>query len=334
MANLTISCINSMCLRIFLVLFFLGLQTAVADQPDWFLKPSINSYELLGYGQDTRLDKAKDMAFKDIIQTIKVEVSSSTNITKTLQNESFDNKVIQNLNTSSSAVLLGARVKQAKQVDGVWFVSVVYDTGTIAAKFKRSFKGRKLKDEKSNYLSITGLISNINKKVGKSLRYELIRKNDLWMLRYKDIEHVLSESDLIKLFTFHSDKSIKLNLNKKIFYPQDQMKFQIKSNNTGYISMLYVESNGKVGVLFENQKSHSKTNYPAKNSDIELTVANPSKKVLHEMYVALWSQNKLNLTPFEDVQNDYLDSSNFKFNELIRLLDQVNYGSVVVKIKF
>jgi len=333
MGSPIIGYIDSVLFRAFLVLF-IGLQSAIAGQPGWFLKASNNNYELLGYGQSETLDKAKEMAFKDIIQTLKVEVSASTSIKKTLHNKSFDNKVIQNLNTSSSAVLIGAKVKQAKQVDGVWFVSVVYDTGSIGAKFKRSFKGRKLKNEASNYLTATDLVSDINNEVGTKLRYEVIRKNDLWLLRYKDIEHILSESNFIKLFNFQSDKNIKLSLNKNIFYPQDQMRFQIKSKNSGYVSMLYVEANGKVGVLYANKKSRASLSYPEKNSDEELTVANPYKKILHEMYVALWSPNKVNLTSFENVQSDYLDNSNYKFHELVKLLDKVDNSSVVVKIKF
>lgn len=333
MVNQITSCIDSVLIRIIIILF-VGLQGAIADQFDWFLKSSNNNYEILGYGQAAALDKAKEMAFKDIIQTLKVEVTASTSVRKTVHNESFDNHVIQNLNTSSSAVLIGAKVKQAKQVDGIWYVSVVYDTGSIGAKFKRSLKGYKLKNERPNYLTTTNLISSINNEVGTQLKYEVLRKSDLWLLRYKDIEKVLTENDFINLFRSHSGKYIKLNLNKKIFYPQDQMSFHIDSKNTGYVSMLYVEANGKVGVLYANKKSHTLMRYPEKNSNEELTIANPYKKILHEMYIALWSPNKVNLSSFEDVQSDYLDSSNYKFHKVVELLDKNDFSSVVVKIKY
>lgn len=316
------------------IVFLLGMQVAFAEAPAWFHLPSERSYEIMGYGQADTLDEARGMALKEISQTLKVNVSSSTDINNKLKNDEYNQEITQNLKTSTSAVLIGSKVDRSVKVDEVWYVAVVYDTSSYGAKLKRALNNSVLKNEKLNYLSSTSLVRGINEEVGYKLRYKLLRENDLWKLQYRDIKLVISESDIVKLFAFNNGSRIGLKLNKKIFYPQDVMQFSIGLKKPGYVSMLYVEANGKVGVLFANKKQSRSSTYPAKNSDEELVVANPYKKVLNEMYLTTLSQKPLNLTLFESVQSSYLDESNYKFAELVTLLDKTDFSSVVVKIKF
>lgn len=318
----------------FAIVLLLYPQAVMAAPPAWFSQPSSNNYEIVGYGEAASLTEAKDMAYSDIAQTLKLKVSSSTDITKKVHNGQYDSQFMQRMKTSSSAELIGAKIEQTQQVDDIWYVAAIYDTSSLGLKIKRALKNRTLKNERENYLSTTALVKEINEEVGFKLRYKLLRENELWFIKYKDIKLVISENEFIKFFKFHKGKNIALKLNKDIFYPHDNMKFFIDSKNTGYTSMLYVESNGKVGILYANEKSRKQATYPPKNSDEELTVANPYKKVINEMYLTIWSANPLDLTAFESVQNDYLDDSNYKFGELVALLDESSFSSVVVKIKF
>ena len=316
------------------ITFLLTTQKVIAEQPEWFLQAPEQAYNIMGYGQATSLEDARDLAFKDISQTLKVKVSSSTDVNKQLHNEQYDSQVIQKLKTSSSAVLIGAKVEQSIQSEGTWYVAVAYDSSSLGTKMKRTLSSYTLTKEKANYLSSTPLIRSIDEEVGVRLRYKVLRENDLWKLQYKDIKLVITEAEFIKLFSFYKGKGITLKLNKKIFYPQDNMTFSIGLKKPSYVSMLYVEANGKVGVLFANKKYNKRANYPAKNSNDDLVVANPYKKVLNEMYLAVVSQNPLNLTAFENVQSNYLDGSNYKFAELVTILDKADFSSVVVKIKY
>jgi hypothetical protein len=317
---------------IFIIL--LGLHCVEASPPPWYLKSSDNNFEVTGYGQAPTVSEAKEMALKDIAQTLKVEISSSTDIRKTLDNNKFNTKVTQNLSTSASAVLIGTHVKATHHNNDIWYVSVVYDTSSLAEKFKRALKNQTLKNEEKNYLSSTELINEINQALGYKLRYKIFRENNLWMIQYDNNKFVINEQEFRKLFKFKRGTNINVKLNKKIFYPGDKMKFRIKAQDSGYVSMLYAENDGKVGVLYTNIKSKRVIHYPPENSNEELVISNPLNRVLEEMYLAIWSKNRIDLTAFEDVQNNHLDDSNYKFSELIRLLDKSDYSSVVVKIKF
>jgi hypothetical protein len=314
--------------------YLLASSTAFAEQPEWFFELSKNNYEIIGYGQGDKLARAKKEALSDISQMLKVKVQSSFSSKERLHNNEFDSDVKQNLETSSTAILTGARVTKSYQNDGIWYVAVVYDTSSLGMKFKRAMQNNKLINEPPNYLTETSLVNEINSEIGATLRFSLLRENSLWKLKYKNIKYSLMENDLVKLFRFAVGKNINLKLNKKIFYPNDNMMFSIQSQQKGYISMLYVENDGKVGVLFANKKSKDTLSYPEKGSGEELIILNPHKKVLHEMYLATWSQQKIDLSAFEDVQGDYLDVSNYKFNTLVQILDEVDYSSAVVKIKY
>lgn len=329
-----VNCINPVFFTKVIILFIFLIGNVYAGQPSWFLLPPINSYEIIGYGQASTLNQAKEMALKDLSEIIKVKVSSSTSVSKELQNGQFNVDVFQNIETSSSSLLIGSVLKHSYESDGVWYAAVSYDTSSIPMKFKRALKGYTLKNDNSSYLTSSNLIKEINQKVGYKLKYILFRENNLWKLQYKDIKLTLSENDFINLFKNNDGNNIALELNQEIYYPHDQMKLFVKVKSAGYISTLYVGSTGKVGVLYANDKIDTSRSYPSQGSEEELIIANPYNKVLHEMYITVWSKEPIDLTAFEEVKYDYLDDSNYKFSNLVKLLDAVDYSSVVIKVKY
>ena len=317
----------------FSILLLVWHDGVFAAYPAWYLKSATNSYELYGYGQGATINDAKARALLDIAQALEVQVEGSMTISESLHNDNFESAVSQDVKTSSSSVIVGAVLKEFHESEGVWYVLLTYDTRSLGLKFKSVLKSRALEEETDNYLSESSLVSEINQQVGVKLRYQVLREDDLWKIRYKDVKFTLTESELIKTFKPNKGKSIGLKLNKKIYYPEDVMTFDVTSRDKGFVSILLVEKNGKVGVLYSNIESHSKMVVPSKDSDEEIIVSNPEQKVLHEMYVAIWSENPRDLSLFEDIQSDYLDDSNYKFGDLTNLLDTVDYSSAVIKIK-
>ena len=127
----------------------------VVSDPDWFGQPSPNNYEVKGYGQATTLEIAKDKALSDIAQTLKVNINASTEVTSTLDNDSFNTSVVDNLQTSSSATLTGVVIEHSIQLSNTWYVSAIYDTGSTEDKFKRALQNKPLQPEPENILSQT-----------------------------------------------------------------------------------------------------------------------------------------------------------------------------------
>ena len=111
------------------------------------------------------------------------------------------------------------------------------------------------------------------------------------------------------------------------------MNFIIKHKNKGYISILYVEHNGKVGVLLANKRSNKSFVYPKKDSQDIFKITNPYNKTIKELYVAIYSKKPIELYEFENVSENLLDESNYNFNKLIEKLNYLDISTFVIKIR-
>jgi len=306
----------------------------VMASPSWFynLKPA-NKNELIGYGIDKDITKAKQKATTNIVQSISVNIHSSVNISDTDVDGKFSSKSSSKMKSESSAVLSGVKTIKSVQENGKWYVAVKYDNSPLEIKLKKLLP-KNLKDEKQNpYLKNTPLIKSLNTEIGKKLNYKLIRKDNLWQIKYKDIMLPLSQDNFYKLFSNVSNKNISIKANQKIYKENDEMFFKIKLNNKGYASILYVEHNGKVGVLLANKKSTKSFNYPDAKSEDTFSIVNPYKHTIRELYIAIYSKEPIDLDEFENVSDNLLDESNFNFNKLINKLSGIDFSTYKIKIR-
>lgn len=317
----------------FITLVFLLISILHAT-PDWFYNlKSTHNNELIGYGIDDTLSKAKQNASISIAETISIKIQSSVNSSKSNINGKYNKNFSTKMKSESKAILTGIEVLKSEQLLGKWYVAVKYDNSTLEEKIKKLLSN-KLKDENQNlYLKDTLLIKNLNNEVEKRINYKLIRKNNLWQIQYKDITLPITQNNLYNLFLNKQNKAISIKANKKNFKQNNKIHFNIKHNKPGYISILYVEHNGKVGVIQSNYKSKKSFTYPDKKNKDTFTISNPYKQPIQEMYIAIYSDTKIDLGLFERVSDDLLDTSNFNFDKLIDILSKVEFSSYVIKIK-
>ena len=111
-------------------------------------------------------------------------------------------------------------------------------------------------------------------------------------------------------------------LGKKLF--GNKINFKVISKNKGYISILYVENNGKVGVILPNATIKQKLIYPSKKDEEALIAYNPYQKTISEMYVCIYSPTKLDLSEFENIDDDLLDESNYHFDKLLDIIQKIH----------
>lgn len=315
-------------------IFLLFFPFALFANPLWFynLKPS-DKNEIIGYGMASTLSNAKQNAITDIVKTISVEVDTSTDISKSVKNGKYNKNISSNLSTKSKASLSGIKVLNVEEIKGNWYVASSYDNSPIDIKLKKLLPENIKEEKQNNYLRDTELFQIFNSKIGKKLDYKIIRKDNLWQLRYKDITLPLNQSDFYKLFSNQSNKTITLKANKKVYKENDEMYFKIDLSKKGYVSILYVEHNGKVGVLSANKLKNRKFTYPDLKSEDTFKIANPYGQTIKELYVAIYSKEPIDLDQFENVSDDLLDESNFNFHKLLEKLSKYKPSTFTIKIK-
>ena len=283
--------------------------------PDWFYNISTKSYEIVGYGIDNDLQTARDIAKGEISKTIKVKISSTTNINKSIEDGNYNKSQNSNLSTSSDATLQGIEIVKEENIDGKWYVSAIYDNRSLIQKIN-------IKYPKYNLSSLQNL---------KNLK--LVRKNNNWYLTIKNDLYLLNDNNFKDIFSNIDNKNIIFKSNKRTYKSQDSMIFNIVSKTTGYISILYVEANGKVGVIFGNQNIDKKIVYPKKNAQEQLIAYNPTKTTITEQYICIYSKEKLDLREFENISDNLLDESNYNFDKLLDIIKDKKFSSLKLKIR-
>ncbi len=297
------------------ILFIILLPIYLYATPQWFYNIPSKNYEIIGYGIDENLQIARDIAKTEISKTIKIKIISNSNIKKSLTNDKYQKLFKSNISTSTDTTLQGIKILKEEQVDNQWYVSVIYDNRTLIQKINikyPKFKESNLKD-----------IKNI----------KVIRKDNDWYLKIKDNLYLLNDQNFKQIFSNINNKNLTFQSNKTIYKSQDQMQFKITSKEKGYVSILYSETNGKVGVILSNQKINQKFVYSKQNDENQLISYNPTKNTIVELYICIYSKSKLDLREFENISDNLLDESNYSFDKLLDIIKKNKFNTIKLKVK-
>jgi hypothetical protein len=314
-----------------LVLLFLPLY--ILAQPSWFHNTPHKNYEIIAYGVDKDLQIARNIAKAEVSKQISIHISSNTNIKKSIDNGNYNKSISNNISTSSNATLQGIKILKEVKEDNIWYVSVVYDNRTLLQKIKSKQQYIKPSQIKKSYLNTTPLVKSIFKTLGFKTDINLIRKNNSWYLNISDNLFLLNRDNFIKLFMNTKNEYISFSTNKNIYKYPDNIQFKVNTKESGYVSILYSEENGKVGVLLNNMQIDKSIIYPKDNSEDNLIAYNPTNNTIQELYVTVYSKNKIDLDIFENVSDNLLDESNFSFDKLLDMINNNKFSTIPLKIK-
>jgi len=315
--------------KIFIVLLLPLLAFAT---PSWFFNIKGVNNDIIGYGVNSSLSQAKQDALADVTNAISVNVESNINTSTEDNNGQARSNSSVDSHTSSRAVLSGVEFIKVKQEAGLWYVAAKYDNSPIELKIKKKLKHVSENEKQNKYLKNTPLFLSLNNEVKFKLNYQLIRKDNLWQLRYKHLLFNLDQHSFYKLFSNQNSKTISIKPNKSVYNVNDKMYFALKHSKPGYISILYVEHNGKVGVLLANYFSKKPFIYPGEGDELAFKITNPYGEPISELYIALYSHKRINLAEFEGVGESHLDESNYNFDKLCKLFERYPYSTSKIKI--
>jgi len=316
------------------IIFIFLLPVVLLASPSWLYKIEYDKkHDIIGYGISENLREAKKNAIADITNTLHVSVDSSLDMINNDENGKLSQSTATHLSTSSKAVLSGVKYIKVEKLDKLWYVAAKYDNSSLDIKLKKLLPDN-LKDEVQNaYLKNTPLIRKLNKEFNVKLNYQIIRKDNLWQLQYKDILLPINMKNFYQLFSNQETNELSIKPNKDIYKENDNMFFYIKHKNSGYVSLLYVEHNGKVGILLANKKSKKTFTFPDIKKEDSFKIVNPYGKTIKELYVVLYSKTPINLHKFENIGENLLDESNYNFDKLLLKFSKYDFSTYEIKIR-
>lgn len=298
--------------------------------PSWFLKLHVNSNQIIGYGAGNDLKKAKKYALEEIANSISTKIESYLITYKKYDSKNGLSKQQESFFKQSTNVTIeDITVLKSSYLNNKWYIALGYDYTPFAVKFKELLINEKLKNETQNsYLSQTNLIKNLNNIIGYKLNYKIYNKEGIWYLNYKDKTMKISPLDFENLFSFINSNIIELDTDKNSYLNNESISFNITSKKAGYISLLYLGTDGQVGVIAKNIAIKNKITYP-KNGKIILK--KKSLKNVKFMIFALFSNKKVSLKKYETADKKETKNKDFKF--LIKDLNKYEYTTYVGNIK-
>ena len=311
--------------KVLLIIF----TTILSASPNWYLNN--NSTFLIGYGQDSSLIKARDLARIDLSQIITSDVSSENKIYQSYSKYTSTSKQ----KITSQNRISGSEIYKEIYKNGMWYVAIKYDNRSTVNKLAEKVKLEKniiLDETQTTALSKTKFQKKLNSILKLNVSSDLYVKNNSYYFRASNSHILLSQDDLKYLFETQQNDN-KLILNKTIYKDKDFVTMRVKSDYK-YYTIFAVDYLGKVCVVYKNEIVNNFGIRPNKRTDsYSINVISIKNEVLIEMYVSIFSDEKIDTQEFESMDYVELDNSNLKLYELFQLMDKYTYSSFQVKIK-
>jgi len=317
------------------------ISTLSAGQiPTWFysLKPNKELSQVIGYGQAKNLEEAKIKAREDIAKQIKTIIASTSTQTTSLSNNSLYNIYNKKINEKTVEMLQDIKLlKKHINEDKEVFVALGYENIPFLSRLIKKLDLSKCSEKQNSYLKNTILLTSINSMTSCSPNIQLQRKDKLWYLIHKNSIQELPIEFFEELYTSVENRNINLKSSKKVLKDGDEFYFKITPKEDGYISLLTVYEDGTVTVLLPNVKVEENkiTQLPNESygAVLEAGLINKNQPT-HDLYVAIYSKKRLNLSRFEQASSDLSnDEDSKKFDELINKLDAYEFSTLLLRTK-
>jgi len=276
-------------------LIFTILVTSLFGNPNWYRNIKSNN-TIIGFGEGKSKKESVDSARVEIAETIEVQVQSTNDITTKDDKTSLNFKI----NTQSKQDLINSKIIKIEKQNGIWYSAVEYSNLPSVMILSNKLKNmRKVKNFKKSYLNYTKFGKQLKKLTGYDFKLDLYRYNNSWYIRSDSVSVRLRDTEFFELFI--SKQTDNYFYVPYILHRNQTLFFEFDSKNK-YRTLLCVESDGKVGIIAKNLTTTVKL-----------------------------SATELNA--FETINEKVLDDSNYKFDELINILNKYEYSSTQVKIR-
>jgi len=305
---------------------FYVLMKHIYTMPFWYETRSFEAplFSIIGYGIGSNMKEALINARGDISAQISSNITSSTTISTTQVNEKMKEEFKENISFSTSLIMKESKVIKSEKVGKHYFVALVH----------RKVPKLKCVQHQNKFLRNIELIKKANRLTPCPYSYELVRMNSKWHLYSDGFMQELSYSQFDSFFTSISTATLKISSEYSSYQLDDVFRLEVESKKGGYLSIIAVYENGKVGVMLENRKiSKNKLHYfPSKEDNIDLVAGlNEENRATKDLYFAFVTPERINLAKFETISDHLLGEKEYRFNQVINLCKNHDFATTLIR---
>ena len=133
----------------------------LATPPSWYINQSLSSknYVIIGYGEGSTIEEAKQVSKSDISKMIQTTISSHVSINKNINNTIYGKNISTNINEKSNILLTDLQVIKTSFSDNKYYVAIKYINLPFSKKVRLLIKNiDTLSVSKNRYINQTSLM--------------------------------------------------------------------------------------------------------------------------------------------------------------------------------
>jgi len=309
-----------------ILLSILLITSQLFAAPEWFENRTVEAplFSTIGYGVGQSMKEAKLEARVDISAQISSNISSSTSIITSQKNSKVSIEAEDKTLSTSQTVLKNSKILKSQRVDNRYFVAIAHQKiPTLPCITKQN-----------PFLSNIDLIQEANKITPCLYEYGLQRINNQWHIYSSSFTQELNYFEFDSFFTSMYSSSLKISSKKSAYRADDIFTLEVQSINDGYLTIIAVYENGKVGVMLRNTpiRKNSIVKFPNKEDGFELVAGlNEKNQATKDLYFAFVTKESINLANFETISDKLLNEKEYRFNKVIKLCDKYNFSTILIR---
>lgn len=309
-------------------LFFTLIYSYAFATPSWFGTNSLDRplFSMIGYGSSEDLEKAQAQAREDISSQLSSTITSSLDIKLSDTNGKIDKSVSTNTKSTSSAVLDTTKVLRSEKVGDIFYVALLY----------QNIPKLKCPKKQNKFLANSSLINDANLLLNCRYDYDLRYMDESWYLKYKTINEKLSQAQFDTFFKTVANDKLSIKSEKNTYEDGESFSLKITSKADGYLSLVVVYEDGKVGVLLSNEyiNKDKAIKFPSEQSQEEMIAGLVEyNKATKDLYFAFISPKTIDLTSFQEQENKQVGESEYRFNDVIKLSEVYEFSTILLRTK-
>ena len=178
------------------------------------------------------------------------------------------------------------------------------------------------------------LIKEANKLTSCDYPYQLNYSNNSWSLKYNNTYFSLSKKNFDSFFNTINNQTITLSSKQSEYKEGEGFHLDFNIQKSGYLTLFNIYEDGRVGVIIENRRvqKSDKFLFPSLASKQEFYAAlNMKGSDAKDMYVAILSGEKLNLSSYKAQDIKLVDGNEYRFQDVIELAQKEIFTTLVIR---
>jgi len=339
-------------LLFFTISILLVTTNSYAKPPEWFGNLTVENNTVIGYGSGKSRKAAMVNARGDIAASINVKVTSQYNQTQELKNNEYKNEITNKTSEEVDVRLNGLKTLKSTESDGVHYVALSFDARSLTVKLREMFvNGVKFSHiESTNPYAHTLFASELKGAISSGItytpEYDIVWNNGAYKLIINNNEFFLTANDVQKFLISHKNKVISIDLmhHTRSGYKSiekikagDYFHINVKHASSGYLTLLNIDEEGKVSVMFDNKRVGDVTTETYPNLDEYeglMTEVLNNKDSAIESYVAVLCSKTKRFLEFKEISESVnTDNNSLRFPALYKKIAGCDFASSLLKTR-